>query len=425
MDVGPRDRGAKAVTFVPGKAGHLVVGEKNGSLWVSHDDGATFTQAGTAAGGASIMSLAVGSKQSASTVFAGTSKGDVLVSTDAGDSWSKLGPGIPNDEITGLVPSSDYATDKTLWASTWHHGPYRSTDGAKTWTPAAKGVTTDPQADDLGFPQFGSIAVVPDSGNRQLYLVGYDGLFTSSDGGARWAQLQTLAEYLTGLAVSPDYANDGTVIVSSYVKGMFISRDGGRTFVGSNSGLGVPLAAGNKYLPVYRMHNVAFSPGYANDHTIFTATWNKFAKSTDGGRTWTLTVVAPKPKREANLQQYVLAVSPSYTSDHTIFMGTRFGQIWRSTKAGVARSWSHPGDVGLGVRSLVVSPDFAKDRTLFAGSTNGVFTSVDAGATWKATGPKGSRCSRSLPTTRTTEPCSPARSTGSTSRATGERRGPR
>ena len=186
--------GAKAMTFVPGKPGNLVVGDKSGSLLVSHDDGATFARAGEAAGGASILVLAVGSNQSASTVFAGTSKGDVLVSSDAGDSWSKLGPGIPNDQITGLVPSSDYATDKTLWASTWHHGPYRSTDGAKTWKPAAKGVTTDPQADDLGFPQFGSIAIVPESGNRQLYLVGYDGLFTSSDGGARWAELQTVSE---------------------------------------------------------------------------------------------------------------------------------------------------------------------------------------------------------------------------------------
>jgi photosystem II stability/assembly factor-like uncharacterized protein len=137
------------------------------------------------------------------------------------------------------------------------------------------------------------------------------------------------------------------------------------------------------------MHNVVFSPGYATDHTILTATWDKFVKSTDGGKTWTQVVVAPPPPgATVNLRQYVIGVSPRFTSDHTIYLGTQQGEIYRSTKGGAPKSWTTAAKLSSRVRSLVLTPTFAKDHTLFAGTVKGVFTSADGGETWTPTGPK-------------------------------------
>ena len=380
---------ANTVTFVPDHVGRVVVGGAGGLLYLSDDDGATFQQTGGIGGGAEITAVVVGRNKSGSTLFAGTSEGDVLRSDDAGDSWSRVGPGIPDQQVTSLALSADYATDDTLWASTWDDGVYRSADGGETWTAKFNGLTTDPQADEIGVPQFRALAVAPgSSGNQLLFLAGYDGMFKSSDGGSHWAAVETEAEYVTGMAVSPNYADDGTVIVSTYVKGVYISRDRGRSFVGSHDGLGHSISEGNKLLPVRRMHNVTFSPGYTADGTIFTATWNRFVKSTDGGRAWTSIVVARDPP-DTSLRQFVIAVSPSFAADQTIYLGTRQGDVYRSTNGGAEGSWKTVANLGARVRSLIISPEFETDRALFASTEKGIVTSSDAGATWTAIGPEG------------------------------------
>ena len=378
------------LTFVPDHAGRVVIGDSTGALRVSVDDGLNFHQTGQTPDGGAISAATTGTKKAASIVFVGTSKGSVLVSTDAGGSWSKVGSGVPDHEqINSLVVSDAYASDHTLWASTFDSGVYRSTNGGRTWASEFTGLTTDAQAYQYRLPEFQALAVTRDSsGNQLLYLAGYDGLFRSSDGASHWKSIETLSEYVTGLAVSPDYDHDGTVEVNTYVKGVYISRDGGQFFVGSDKGLGVAIGEGNKDRPVWRMHDVVFSPGYASDHTIFTATWVRFVKSTDGGRTWKSIVVSPAPAG-MYLRQFVIAVSPRFTADQTIYLGTRQGDVYRSTKGGDAGSWKTVAELDSGVRTLIFSPDFERDRTLFASTAKGIVTSSNAGATWTATGPKG------------------------------------
>ncbi|MDQ1534544.1 MAG: hypothetical protein QOF28_2305 [Actinomycetota bacterium] len=384
----PRLGRVNVAAFVAGHTGRVVAGDATGTLLVSDDNGASFRPAGKIPG-AAITALAAGPAKAESTLFAATNTGVVFFSDDAGSSWSKVGAGLPDQQILALAFSGNFASDSTLWASTWHHGPYRSTDGGKTWKAQPRGLTTDPQANAFGYPEFHTIAVARNaSGKQVLYLVGYDGLFESSDEGAHWASVETVSEYITGLAISPNYANDHTVVVNSYVKGVYISHDDGDTFTSSNRGLEHAISEGNKLLPVKRMHNVVFSPGYATDHTILTATWDKFVKSTDGGKTWKQIVVAPPPPGSKNLRQFVIAVSPQYASDRTVYLGTKQGDIYRSTKGGAPRSWTTAAKLSSRVRSLVVTPSFANDHTLFAGTEKGVFTSADGGATWTPTGPK-------------------------------------
>ncbi len=250
-----------------------------------------------------------------------------------------------------------------------------------------RGLTGDAQADTIHSPVYRALAAAPVGSRQRLFLAGYDGLFVSENRGARWAEVQTQADYVVGLAVSPAYHADHTVVVNTYVKGAFVSHNGGRTFSPRDDGLRQNgLTEGNKVLPLRRMHNVVFSPEYARDRTIFTATWTKFVRSTDGGRHWTSVSVAPPPP-ETELRQFVIAVSPQYAKDRTIFLGTRQGDLYRSTRGGRAGSWTTAANLGVWIRSLAVSPHFDQDHTMFAGTEQGVMVSTDGGTTWTRTGP--------------------------------------
>jgi photosystem II stability/assembly factor-like uncharacterized protein len=383
----PQYLNISAMTFAPLNSNHLVVGTATGAVFVSENDGATFRQ--MRAPGGDVVSALAAVPSSASFVVAGTKNGNALISQDGGLTWSTSHPVSPGDPIQGVIVSPNYPRDRTVWASAWHSGAHRSTDGGATWSPDGRGLTSDVQADQIRSPQFRTLSFARDAdGHQTLYLGGYDGLFVWNDSSQRWSEIQTQSEYITGLAVSPNYDQDGTVVVNTYVKGVFISRDHGASFEPQDRGLGEPISEGNKLNPVRRMHNVVFSPAYATDHTIFTATWDRFVKSTNGGATWTQVLVANVPPNE-DLRQFVIAVSPNYARDGTIFLGTRQGIVYRSTKGGDAGSWSTVKVVPGVVRSIVISPTFASDRTLFLSTQNGILESNDAGSTWRSTGPSG------------------------------------
>jgi photosystem II stability/assembly factor-like uncharacterized protein len=371
---------------------HVLAGDAQGRITTFSDSGASRTRTLALSPGDAVTAIATdAASDSADVVFAATASGRVFRSDDGGRSFVPREQGLPEDEVRSLELSPDHANDGTVWASTWHSGVLRSTDDGKTWEPMTDGLTTDASADDIGVPHFRTLAAGLDgSGRRSLFVGGFDGLFRYDDGRKRWDPVETLSEYIAGLAVSPDFGKDKAVAVASYVKGAFVSQDGGETWRSSNDGLTVDgLGPGNKFAPLRRLHNVVFSTDYANDGTIFSAYGVGILKSGDRGASWEEITVSPPPP-DGSLRQFVLAVSPSYGSDHTVFAATRQGEVFRSEDSGEAGTWSLVGRLGIDerVRSLAISPDYARDRVLYAGTVATVYSSSDGGATWDATGPR-------------------------------------
>ena len=375
-----------SLAFLPD--GHrVVIGLQRGLVVTSDDLGRTTTPVLRIEDGAP-SAIATASRSVPGTVFVATGTGRVFRSDDAGGSFVAVGGGLPREEVRSIALSPGYSEDTTLWASTSATGVFRSTDGGSTWEAMSDGLTTDPQADDHGLPQFRTVAAgATAGGDPTLFVGGFDGLFRLHDGSSRWDEVETLADYIVGLAVSPDFAEDGTIAVTSYVKGVFLSRDGGETWSLANRGVTTDgRGGGTKFAPLRRMHNVMFSPDYADDGTIFSADWAQLVRSTDRGGSWTDVPMGSAPGDDP-LRQFVLAASPAYSSDRTVFAGTRHGEIFRSEGGGEAGTWTKLADLGERVRSLAVSPDYAHDRVIYAGTVTGVHTSRDGGTTWEATGP--------------------------------------
>ena len=134
-----------------------------------------------------------------------------------------------------------------------------------------------------------------------------------------------------------------------------------------------------------RSRNLALSPAYGVDHTLFAAVQNdQLYKSIDGGAHW----------NPAGLGGDVMALdlSPNYPDDHTLAVVVRdpnaygsVGHIRVSYDDGASWNDNTPWALDYpGQTSLVFSPTFAHDRLIITSSSGraGLFRSTDAGQTW-------------------------------------------
>ena len=376
----------RRVTAVVFSSSRVVAGDATGAVYTSSDSGNTWAlSTGTASGDMITASAALLPPATGGGVFVGTLGGRLFRSTDRGSSFVEVGTGLPDEQITGIVLSNNYGTDATLWLTTWNSGVYRSTNRGVTFSKTSSGLTTNPQAAEVSRPQFGGVTVaITSNGGQVLFVAGFDGLYRSDDRGNRWIQIQTQTEYVVGLDVSPNYENDTVAIVMSYVKGAYLTNNGGTTWAERNVGLG---SATGSFAPVARLHNVHLSPNYPSDGTIFSATNSIMLKSTDRAASWNAIPVGNYST--STYRQFVIAVSPAYAEDRSVFVGTRQGDIYLSSAGGEADTWSLIANVGGQVRSLVLSPQFPADPVIYASTVYGIFKSVDRGTHWQATGPSG------------------------------------
>ncbi len=218
------------------------------------------------------------------------------------------------------------------------------------------------------------LAVSPDfAHNGTFFAATMAGLYRSRDGGKSWQRVGEglPGPFLTAVAVSPAFAGDGVVLVASLEGGVFRSADGGRTWVPGNfKGRRVNISA------------LVISPDFSRDGVAFAGTMaDGVFRSSDRGATW-----ETRNFGLLDLNVLALAISPAFGRDETIFAATISG-VFRSQNGGRAwREVAFPPEAAP-VQCLACSPGFAEDGALFAGTeAAGVFRSTDRGKTWQPLG---------------------------------------
>ena len=230
-----------------------------------------------------------------------------------------------------------------------------SSDGGGSWTKRSSGLTTNPQVEETDYQDrvsFGRLHLAAGElreQDRTLFLEGFNGLFRSTDDGRQWHELETLSSSIVvGLAVSPNYASDGTVAVTTYVNGAFLSDDRGATWRAINHGLEQPTMYSDAPDRIGRLFFVTFSPSYSTDHVMLSASPKRILLSTNSGNRWREVRPAGSTLNEAKPRQYMVAVSPEYPSDRTVVLGEGSGEVFRSTDGGSSfaahrdRARTHP-----------------------------------------------------------------------------------
>src|SRR5687768_1895134 len=157
------------------------------------------------------------------TIISGAREGGVYKSIDGGDTWAKLGNGLPtglvgkgNIGVTAANPNRLYL----LYEAKPGSGLYRSDDAGATWTLASG------QASLITRP-FYYTTLTADQTNADVVYGGAEGFFKSVDGGRTFRQFPTPHGDNHDLWINP---RDANVMIQANDGGANVSLNGGRTW---------------------------------------------------------------------------------------------------------------------------------------------------------------------------------------------------
>ncbi|MCC6131617.1 MAG: hypothetical protein IT186_16995, partial [Acidobacteria bacterium] len=229
-----------------------------GGIYKSTDAGSSWTFLGPSAFGTN-ATIFQQSPSSPSTLAAGTWLGGVFISTDDGSSWTQraASAGILNGTITSLA--FDPRSANTLFAGQFR-GVYKTADGGASWTLRNTGIS--------GWG-VNSLSVHPLSPGT-VYLASNSGLARSPDSAGSWSVVgQATVPCARQVAADPSDASG--VYARDCSDALLRSGDGGATWTALAA-----CSAGRGPMTVLQ------------DGTLFTAAFTSICKSTDRGKSWTV-----------------------------------------------------------------------------------------------------------------------------------------
>ena len=157
------------------------------------------------------------------TIISGAKEGGIYKSTDGGDTWTKLGGGLPNElfgrsnvSIPAVAPSRIYALIEAKPGG----GLYRSDDAGATWTlvNGSQSIWTRP---------FYYTTLEADPNNADVVYVGNEGWFKSTDGGRTFRNAQAPHGDHHDMWINP---KNSDYMIQSNDGGANVSLDGGRSW---------------------------------------------------------------------------------------------------------------------------------------------------------------------------------------------------
>ena len=305
--------------------------------------------------GGDVRSLAVHADRPSS-VFLGTADGQIFVSTNLGDSWKKLMPGLNRRNLVVDNLVFDPQDADTLYAATWELKSdkgwlFRTRDGGQSW-----------QEVDLG--RYGSairaVAVAP-SNPRVVALGITEGVILSQDGGNTWDRITRgyrSLYHVESLAFDP-------VDAQSLYVGTW--RLGWKT-----------LDSGQSWEPIHKgmlfdsdVFSLLVDP--TDPEVLYSSACTGIYKSVNRGLRWTR-LKRGLPKKAKRTRTLHL----DHSNPGTIYAGTTAG-LFKSTDAGA--HW-RPLVSDLVVNTIAVSPQ--DSRIILVGTDDaGILKSQDGGSTFQ------------------------------------------
>jgi photosystem II stability/assembly factor-like uncharacterized protein len=270
--------------------------------------------------------------------------------------WGRLPVDIAQLELQALA----IAPEGTIFVANSGAGVFRSVDEGRSWTE-----TNFPARAD-GVLRTAQLAVTDDG---TLFATAGPVVARSTDSGETWMYLGGLPVgfEIASLAVSPNFAQDGTLVVGGNYRDNQILRsaDGGESWASVFDGAATEIEYASD------LSALAFSPDFAKDGTLYA--WLQEGgplRSTDGGLSWELAAVS---------DYYGQTLAPSPTGDR-LYLGALGGNILVTEDGGekwLDLSQNIPDD-----RTWSTALTFGEGGTLFLGTDKGVYRSLDEGRTW-------------------------------------------
>jgi choice-of-anchor A domain-containing protein/uncharacterized repeat protein (TIGR01451 family) len=241
--------------------GNLLAGTAGGRLYISYDDGVSWTHINSSMHVGFIWSIAV------------TNTGGILISTEQGMFFSSNVGASWTGPLGGLgfdirAVAIDNNTD-AWYAAGWGLGVYKSIDFGSTWIPV-----------NSGLGSFVVNSLVIDSQGR-LYAGTFDsGVYMSTNGGAVWSTTNLSYSFVWAMAAT----STDQIYAATYGGGVFCSTDNGTSWQPVNSGLGAQYvyaiavnAADEVYVSTWTggifKYSTTMAKSHANDNTVTSGIW--------------------------------------------------------------------------------------------------------------------------------------------------------
>ena len=314
------------------------------------------------------------------TVYVGAEDGSILVSSDAGATWTMHGQVLPHQGPMKPAVQSlavDPQDPEHVMAGT-HLAIDESKDGGATWhkvrdvVPAQFTVPTSGDVTALAW-----VAAAP----KLVLAAGPAGVLRSTDGGASWSSVQS------GHAHSVVLATDGKTAWVASRSGVFRSTDAGATWTHRDSG--VPITDGR----------IAVSPTAADVAVLGNDIWQwqghadpdfpstegeGLFRTSDGGQSWTRSeggFIDTDPS--------TVAVDPQ--DPNLVYVGSRCSRgLYRSPDGG--QSWQlmpgGPVETNFALAHYTMRMQTQPNGEVLLTARFGFTQSTDHGESWKSTLPE-------------------------------------
>ncbi len=270
----------------------------------------------------------------------------------------------PHDIVNAVAPSPQFSRDRTLFALV-DHVLKKSTDGGSSWKEIVNGLDERaPLSDIVVSPLFAA--------DGTLFLTSSgDGLFRSTDRGTSWSRSGLAGKDTTALLAYSPKGDDVVTVAAGADGNLYVSTDKGNSWSKSPA----PNAA------VTALATVRY-----NDATVVVAG--------DEKGTILLGEDTPDDWGEVGKLPGTTAITAiTQVGDGSVLLGTSAGTLFRfdlqSRAVHKLESLPKPDDdwpeLDSTIMDILVSQvDAARERIIVSTWSKGLFTSVDHGSTWAA-----------------------------------------
>ena len=309
-----------------------------GGVYTSSDNGNNWMESNSGLFAVSFSKVIV---HSSGDVFANSSEGRLLHTSDDGASWSDRSPFVGNIALTENQVNGDIF---------------------------AGGISTLQQSTDLGnsWTEFGGgffsghfIAEISINSSGDIFVASNGGIYRSTDNGANWTQVYQ--GNTQNVFAAP---NEYVYMIGLIPGGLYRSTDNGDNWTQLTNGL-----SGTFVLVL----------AIAQDNTLYAVDGNGIHRSDDLGDSW---VLADNGIPKGSNGSYIFTVYAMETnSAGHIFVGTKYldtqdaahYDIFRSLNKG--NNWSNLSNGIIGDYSIVNDISIGTDNFAYIAATNGVYRS--------------------------------------------------